>query len=160
MVLSKFANKSFFTRLLSGIVLVALMLATIIPGGNILFVANLLISVVGVYELYKVLGIEKNSLGITGYIAVLAYYAVLYFDKKEYMMILMVVFLMCLLAQYVFMFPKYKTEQISNAIMSMLYAGVCYHIFIVYVREITEHIQYGLFSFAHGEVIHVHTLQV
>ena len=124
MVLSKFANKSFFTRLLSGIVLVALMLATIIPGGNILFVANLLISVVGVYELYKVLGIEKNSLGITGYIAVLAYYAVLYFDKKEYMMILMVVFLMCLLAQYVFMFPKYKTEQISNAIMSMLYAGV------------------------------------
>ena len=46
MVLSKFANKSFFTRLLSGIVLVALMLATIIPGGNILFVANLLISVV------------------------------------------------------------------------------------------------------------------
>lgn len=32
MVLSKFANKSFFTRLLSGIVLVALMLATIIPG--------------------------------------------------------------------------------------------------------------------------------
>ena len=94
MVLSKFANKSFFTRLLSGIVLVALMLATIIPGGNILFVANLLISVVGVYELYKVLGIEKNSLGITGYIAVLAYYAVLYFDKKEYMMILMVVFLM------------------------------------------------------------------
>ena len=124
MVLSKFANKSFFTRLLSGIVLVALMLATIIPGGNILFVANLLISVVGVYELYKVLGIEKNSLGITGYIAVLAYYAVLYFDKKEYMMILMVVFLMCLLAQYVFIFPKYKTEQISNAIMSMLYAGV------------------------------------
>ena len=68
--------------------------------------------------------LEKNSLGITGYIAVLAYYAVLYFDKKEYMMILMVVFLMCLLAQYVFMFPKYKTEQISNAIMSMLYAGV------------------------------------
>ncbi len=60
MVLSKFANKSFFTRLLSGIVLVALMLATIIPGGNILFVANLLISVVGVYELYKVLGIEKK----------------------------------------------------------------------------------------------------
>ena len=124
MVLSKFANKSFFTRLISGIILVALILVTIIPGGNILFVANLLISVVGVYELYKVLGIEKNSLGITGYIAVLAYYAVLYFDKKEYMMILMVVFLMCLLAQYVFMFPKYKTEQISNAIMSMLYAGV------------------------------------
>lgn len=61
MILSKFANKSFFTRLLSGIVLVALMLATIIPRKHS-FVANLLISVVGVYELYKVLGIEKIHL--------------------------------------------------------------------------------------------------
>ena len=60
MILSKFANKSFLTRLLSGIVLVALILATIIPGGIILLVANMLISLVGVYELYRVLGIEKK----------------------------------------------------------------------------------------------------
>lgn len=59
MVLSKFANKSFVTRLISGIVLVVLMLATIIPGGTVLFVANMLISLVGVYELYKVMGLEK-----------------------------------------------------------------------------------------------------
>lgn len=124
MILSKFANKSFFTRLISGIILVALMIATIVPGGNILFVANLLISLVGVYELYKVLGIEKNTLGITGYVALIAYYVLLYMGRTEYMLTLMVVFLIVLLAQYVFMFPKYKTEQISNAIMCMLYAGV------------------------------------
>ncbi|MFQ9514981.1 MAG: phosphatidate cytidylyltransferase [Eubacterium sp.] len=124
MVLSKFANKSFFTRLISGIVLVALMIGTIIPGGNILFAANLLISLAGVYELYKVLEIEKNTLGITGYVALIIYYALLYMGKTEYMMIFMVVFLIVLLAQYVFMFPKYKTEEISNAIMCMLYAGV------------------------------------
>ena len=41
MVLSKFANKSFFTRLISGIILVALILVTIIPGGNILFFFNM-----------------------------------------------------------------------------------------------------------------------
>lgn len=64
MILSKFANKSFLTRLLSGIVLVALILATIIPGGIILLVANMLISLVGVYELYRVLGIEKNFRGL------------------------------------------------------------------------------------------------
>lgn len=63
MILSKFANKSFLTRLLSGIVLVALILATIIPGGIILLVANMLISLVGVYELYRVLGIEKKTSG-------------------------------------------------------------------------------------------------
>ena len=124
MVLSKFANKSFVTRTLSGIVLVALMLATIIPGGMILFVANMLISLVGVYELYRVLGIEKKLPGITGYIAVISYYAILYLGKTEHMMTLMIVFLIALLAQYVFRFPEYKTEEISNAIMCMLYAGV------------------------------------
>ena len=124
MVLKKFANKSFVTRTLSGIVLVALMLATIIPGGKILFGANLLISLIGVYELYKVLGIEKKTVGITGYVALISYYVLVYLDKNDKMMILMVVFLICLLAQYVLMFPTYQTEQISNAIMCMLYAGV------------------------------------
>lgn len=124
MVFSKFANKSFVTRTLSGIVLVALMLATIIPGGKVLFVANMLISLVGVYELYKVLGIEKKLPGVTGYVAVISYYAILYMGKTEHMMTLMIVFLIALLAQYVFMFPEYKTKEVSNAIMCMLYAGV------------------------------------
>lgn len=134
MVLSKFANKSFATRLISGIVLVALMLATIIPGGNILFVANMLISLVGVYELYKVLGLEKTLPGITGYVTTISYYMLLLTGKTQYITILFVVFLIVLLAQYVFMFPEYKTEQISNAIMCMLYAGVLLS-YIYLVRE-------------------------
>lgn len=124
MVLSKFANKSFVTRLISGIVLVALMLATIIPGGTVLFVANMLISLIGVYELYKVLGLEKSLPGVTGYVATISYYVLLFTQKTQYITILFIVFLIVLLAQYVFMFPQYKTEQISNAIMCMLYAGV------------------------------------
>ncbi len=124
MVLSKFANKSFVTRLISGIVLVGLMLATIIPGGTVLFVANMLISLVGVYELYKVMGLEKSLPGVTGYVATISYYALLFTQKTQYITILFIVFLIALLAQYVFMFPQYKTEQVSNAIMCMLYAGV------------------------------------
>lgn len=123
-MLSKFANKSFFVRLGSGITLLALLLLTIIPGGKVLFVANLLISLVGVYELYKVLGISKTTLGFTGYIALLGYYALVYFNKSEYMLILLVGFLIVLLSQYVFMFPKYETAQISNALMCMVYGGV------------------------------------
>lgn len=61
MILSKFANKSFLTRLLSGIVLVALILATIIPGGIILLVANMLISLVGVSLIYRVSELKKTS---------------------------------------------------------------------------------------------------
>ena len=78
MVLSKFANKSFFTRLISGIVLVALILVTIIPGGNILFFFNMFLSVAALYELYKVLGLEN-----TGYIALIVYYALIYIGKED-----------------------------------------------------------------------------
>lgn len=124
MAIRNFANKSFVTRTLSGIVLLVLMLATIIPGGNVLFIANMFISLVGVYELYKVLGLEKKIPGITGYISVIAYYLLIFTGKTQYIFTLLIVFLIILLAQYVFMFPEYKTEHVSNAIMCMLYAGV------------------------------------
>lgn len=124
MILSKFANKSFVTRLCSGIVLVALILATVVTGGYVLFGFNFLISMLAVYELYKVLGIEKTVPGITGYVALIGYYALIFTDKTQYTLMLIIVFLICLLAEYVFMFPKFKTEQISNALMCMLYGGV------------------------------------
>ena len=112
MVLSKFANKSFFTRLISGIVLVALILVTIIPGGNILFFFNMFLSVAALYELYKVLGLENKLPGITGYIALIVYYALIYIGKEDYVITLLGVILICLFAEYVFMFPKYNTEGI------------------------------------------------
>ena len=124
MILGKFANKSFVTRLCSGIVLVALILYTVITGGNVLFGFNFIISMLAVYELYKVLGIEKSIPGLTGYVAMIAYYVLIFTDKTQYTFMLIIVFLICLLAEYVFMFPKYKTEQISNALMCMLYGGV------------------------------------
>lgn len=126
-MLSKFANKSFFLRLGSGICLIALILLTIIPGGKVLFTANLCISLIGVYELYKVFGIEKNSLGMTGYLFTLIYYGLIYFGtvkQGEILLAFIAVFLIVLLAQYVFFFPKYKTEQISNTLLGMIYAGI------------------------------------
>ena len=155
MILGKFANKSFVTRLCSGIVLVALILATVVTGGYVLFGFNFLISMLAVYELYKVLGIEKTVPGITGYVALIGYYALIFTDKTQYTLMLIIVFLICLLAEYVFMFPKFKTEQISNALMCMLYGGVLLSYVYLIRNGIMEHTQYGLYSFAHGQVIHV-----
>ena len=49
----------FKTRLLSGILLVIIALVTVITGGNLLFAVLLLISLIGMTELYKVFHIEK-----------------------------------------------------------------------------------------------------
>ena len=62
----------FKTRLLSGIVLVIIAFATIFLGGDVLFATLLIISLIGVSELYKVVKIEKAPLGIVGYAGVIA----------------------------------------------------------------------------------------
>ena len=50
----------FKTRLLSGIVLVALALFLIITGGNVLLGSLLVISLIGMFELYRIFHIEKS----------------------------------------------------------------------------------------------------
>ena len=51
----------FKTRLLSGILLVIIALVTVITGGNLLFAVLVLISLIGMTELYKVFHIEKKD---------------------------------------------------------------------------------------------------
>ena len=52
----------FKTRLLSGIVLVIAALVLIITGGDVLLVSTLLISWIGMFELYRIFHIEKSAL--------------------------------------------------------------------------------------------------
>lgn len=65
----------FKTRLLSGIVLVIVLIATVGLGGYVLFTVLGIISLIGLSELYKVVDVHNKVLGVTGYIAALAYYA-------------------------------------------------------------------------------------
>lgn len=60
----------FKTRLLSGILLVVIALITVITGGNVLFATLFLISMIGVYELYRVFEIENKAVGICGFLFV------------------------------------------------------------------------------------------
>ena len=52
----------FKTRLLSGIVLVIIAFATIFLGGDVLFATLLIISLIGVSELYKVVTVSYTHL--------------------------------------------------------------------------------------------------
>src|SRR5699024_2778279 len=108
-------------RLASGIVLVAIALASIMLGGDVWFGVVLAISLVGLYELYRVFHLQKDLLGILGYLFTVAYYALLHGEEKEFAPELLVGFLICLLACYVFAYPKYRTEQIMTALFGMVY---------------------------------------
>ena len=110
----------FKTRLLSGILLVIIALVTVITGGNLLFAVLLLISLIGMTELYKVFHIEKKAPGIVGYIFAILYYGVLYFkpllpgESLNWFVMLFMAFLICQMAVLVFAYPKYNTQQIDH----------------------------------------------
>lgn len=102
----------FKTRLISGIVLVAIALLVIITGGNLLLGVMAAISLIGMFELYRVFDVHKSVAGVVGYLAALLYYASFLGDFLPDSMVLYLGFLIVLLAVYVFSYPKYKADQI------------------------------------------------
>ncbi len=113
----------FKTRLLSGILLVIIALATIITGGDVLFATLLMISFIGMTEIYKVLEISGTALGIMGYIAAVAYYFLLRFKMTDLIVMLVIAFLIIIMAIYVFAYPKYRSEQVMLAFFGLFYVA-------------------------------------
>ena len=113
----------FKTRLLSGILLVIIALATIITGGDVLFATLLMISFIGMTEIYKVLKISGTLLGVAGYIAAVAYYFALRFGNAEWVIMLAIAFLIAIMIIYVFSYPKYRSEQIMLAFFGLFYVA-------------------------------------
>lgn len=114
----------FKTRLLSGIVLVIAALALIITGGDVLLTGTLIISYIGMFELYRVFKVEKSAPGIVGYLAATIYYVNLKFTFLPDMMMFALLLLMLLMFVYVFTYPKYKTEQLLAAFFGVFYVAV------------------------------------
>lgn len=114
----------FKTRLLSGIVLVIVLIATVGLGGYVLFTVLGIISLIGLSELYKVVDVHNKVLGVTGYITALAYYAVLFFGHMEYVTMLAILFLVLTMAVYVFAFPNFRAEQVMTVFFGLFYVAV------------------------------------
>lgn len=136
MAINNLLNKSFLTRTLSGIVLIAILLVTFIMGGYVIFGLTLILSLVGLTEIYKTVGIEKTLLGIIGYIGGLTYYGLVLFKGTEYMGMFIVALLIVMMAIYVFTFPKYKTEQVLMAFFGVVYVAVL--LSFLYLIRITD----------------------
>lgn len=113
----------FKTRLLSGILLVIIALATIISGGDVLFATLLLISFIGMTEIYRVLQISGTLLGGAGYVAAIVYYFLLRMGRADLVVMLAIAFLIVLMMIYVFTYPKYCAEQIMLAFFGLFYVA-------------------------------------
>ena len=124
MSLGKLMNKSFLTRTISGFLLCVIIAVTAIIGGDILYGAVFAIALAGLYELYRVAGMEKTPLGAVGYIGAIAYYIIIRFAEGNHFPELAVLLLIGVMAVYVFTFPKYSVDKVLMAYFGVMYVPV------------------------------------
>ena len=117
--------KAFFVRLSSGIVLLAVIIAAGLLGGDVLFALTLAISIIGYLEFLKVFRLQNRAPGVWGFVFLAFYYVALrLWDVEEFALFFLIAYLLALLAVYVFTFPKYKTEEIAEAFLGFVYVPV------------------------------------
>ncbi|MCM1191331.1 MAG: phosphatidate cytidylyltransferase [Butyrivibrio sp.] len=128
----------FWTRLLSGAVLLVIAFVSFWVGAPLLPAVLYVVSLIGFLELTGALGVrEEGSKGISvpelvGIVAVTAYYGVLLLrdvgvlegDRLFYIMPCIVFLFLGELLVYVLAFPKYRAESVMASIFAFLYAPV------------------------------------
>lgn len=126
----------FITRLISGIVLLALTGVFLTLGGIPLMLVLALISSIGFLELTRAVGIERekggvNLLEVIGIIGIICMYAVqiIAILRGEavdvvYLIGAVVFTIIALLAAYVVRFPKYNATQIVEVVFALIYVPV------------------------------------
>lgn len=117
----------FKTRLISGIVLVIIALATIISGSWILFFTLLAVSLIGMRELYKVMKVSDEHvtvLELVGYLGAVLYYIAMKTDFGNYGTMAIIISMILILFVYVFGYPKYHAEQVMAAFFGVIYVAV------------------------------------
>ncbi len=130
----------FLPRLLSGIVMVILAIILIVCGGNVLLFSTLAISIIGMFELYRVLKIEKTPLAIVSYGVTVLFYANLNWKWISDPLLFVMLLLIVLMFLYVFAYPKYEAKHIMAAFFGMFYVGIM----LSYVYQIRV-LQNGLY---------------
>ena len=128
------------TRVISGVIIAVLLVATLVPGGYILVAALFGISLIGFFELVRAMGVHQegrkvSALEICGYISIVVHYIqmVLSQEYKYYIFSLMFAFFLIMVC-YVLSFPKFKAQQAITVFFSFIYAPVNIS-FIYLLRE-------------------------
>ncbi|MBO7634934.1 MAG: phosphatidate cytidylyltransferase [Lachnospiraceae bacterium] len=135
-------DNSFLIRLRTGVILVIVAIAAIVLGEYVLWGVLLTVSMIGLMELYRAVGVHKSPAAFAGYAAGAAWYGLLLwkellsddaaFPYSVAFPVLIAAFIVILLAVYVFAFPKYNSEQITMVFFGFFYVALTLsYIFLV-----------------------------
>ena len=112
------------TRVLRGIVLAIIMISSSFCGGWYLYLLCAGVSLIGMYELYRVIDIQKSALACMGYLSAIFYYICVLTGYEKYDIFVFVIALMAIMSVYVFTFPKDKIEEVTLTFLGLFYVAV------------------------------------
>lgn len=124
-------------RILSGIVLLLITGSSLVIGGWYLYGICIFISLVGMMEYYRVLGINKKLPGIIGYAGAIAYYVSLLMADSSLGIFTLTVTAIAMMAAYVATFPQYTIEDIAKGYFGIIYVAVMIS-YIYLTRNLTD----------------------
>lgn len=127
----------FKTRLLSGIVLVILLLIFLITGGEILLTALGMVSLIGLFELFRALRMQKSPVAITGYVATIIFYVSHLIPGFQDNFALLIAYLIVLMMVYVLSYPNINTTDFMAGFFGFVYVPVMLS-YVYRLRTISE----------------------
>lgn len=125
----------FWVRLRSSILIVAVAFLILWPGGLVTSVGIGAVSLIGLYELNKIVKVEKELPGMVSYLAAILYDVILYRHPEWESMLFVTGCLTALLIVYVFCFPRYHFRQIATPFFGIFYVAVMLS-YVVRIRSV------------------------
>ncbi len=117
-------RKTLWIRVRSAALLTLIAFLTIIPGGYFLLPVNILISAVGMMEFMRIVNVHKTVVAVISYLALAFLYTSVYFRKPEYLVPLIMLYLIVLFACMVICYPRFTANQILMAFSGLIYIGL------------------------------------
>ncbi|MBR0086014.1 MAG: phosphatidate cytidylyltransferase, partial [Lachnospiraceae bacterium] len=118
-------EKTMRTRIISGVVIGAIVLALIFLPADILIVFLGIMSLLAQHELYKAYGMKNKNYGVyAGFAATVFYYLCLKFNWIGSESLTAAVCFLGIMAVYVFTFPRVKSAQIAVVFFGFFYISV------------------------------------
>ena len=114
----------FITRLLSGIVLLAIIISTGFLGGPVFWSLVTLISLLGLFEYHRMIKLEKSGLFYASGLLCIALDAALFFGKTDLADAMPVFGILLLMAMYVIRYPKFEAKDVFASFTGFVYVPV------------------------------------
>lgn len=131
-------------RLIGGFFVALITLIIFLAGGIVTPLLLTVISIIALYELFRVYSLEKSPLAFLDYIGTVVLYILLYFNQSQFLFPMIISMFMLALTLYVIYFPKYKDHDITKTLFGFIYITVLLS-YVLRIRQLESGMQLCFF---------------